>query len=55
MREFMNWPAGRGVTVTMIANRLAGEQLDVTTGRDKKHGQALAGRRHQARGGRLMR
>jgi predicted transcriptional regulator of viral defense system len=30
MREFMNRRGGRGVTVTMIVNCLAGEQLDVT-------------------------
>ena|SRR5690348_483370 len=30
MREFMRRRGGRGVTVTMIVNRLASEQLDVT-------------------------
>lgn len=30
MREFMNRPGGRGVTVTMLVNMLASEQLDVT-------------------------
>ena len=30
MREFMRRRGGRGVTITMIVNRLAGEQLDVT-------------------------
>ena len=30
MREVMSRPGGRGVTVTMIVNRLASEQLNVT-------------------------
>jgi hypothetical protein len=30
MREFMRRRGGRGVTITMIVNRLASEQLDVT-------------------------
>jgi hypothetical protein len=32
MREFMDRPGGRGVTVTMIVNRLASDQLEVTRG-----------------------
>ena len=32
MREFMDRPGGRGVTVTMIVNRLASDQLNVTRG-----------------------
>jgi predicted transcriptional regulator of viral defense system len=30
MQEFMNRGGGRGVTVTMIVNRLASDQLNVT-------------------------
>ena len=32
MREFMDRPGGRGVTVTMIVTRLASDQLQVTRG-----------------------
>lgn len=36
MREVMDRPGGRGVTVTMILDRLVSDQLDVTRGTVKR-------------------